>query len=99
MMPVDFLETDSQPIPSLHCASDRREVLLPAPLVLLGRCQAPAGAYFIKGNVLATVDNVLPYLAQRVDPTAPGTPSLRHRILLAEVIEILCLLNDTCHLR
>lgn len=48
---------------------------------------------------MCTIDNVLTYLAQGVDPAAPGTPSLGHRILLAEVIEILCLLNDGCHRR
>jgi hypothetical protein len=98
-MPVDFPEPGSKPGTALFSAGDCRGFLSPVTLVFPGRCQAPAGVRAEKRQVADTVDNVLTDLAQRIDPAASGTPPCSHRILLAEVIEILCLLNDGRHQR
>src|ERR1700761_7167836 len=98
-MPVDFPEAGRQPRPALFGTGNGRVVLVPEPRIFLGRCEAPIGGALKQGHIVDTVDDVLTYLPQRVDPAASGTPSCRHRNPLTEVIEILCLLNDGCHLR
>lgn len=98
-MPVDFPEPRSKPVPTLFSTSDGRGFLSSVPLVFLSRRKAPGGVSLEQCHVVDTVDNVLTYLAQRVDPMAPGTPSCCHHNHLAEVIGILCLLNDARHLQ
>jgi hypothetical protein len=98
-MPVDFTEAGSQSVSSLFSPRYRRGVLSSVAFIFSGRRQAPARLDLVERQVICTIHNVLTYLAHGVDPTAPGTPSCCHRILLAEVIGILCLLNDRCHLR